>query len=651
MSRSATVSPRRVDDRALRTLYRAQNQRLYPLVLLVLCVVMPLFAWLDYYLVGARSGKVLRDLFVRVDLGLAAFYFTLLILYFLRPIIVRRYVLYFFLAAGHTILLIQLYLMSMVGAVAEPYIMALLIFGQSILIHLKPRAGLLNLAVIAVYCVPLMTVKWPLALPLAFLPPLLAVLGLSVTTVIYRNILLRQHVDIHRKNRILTRSLGQVKELKRRQDGDYFLTSLLIKPLGGNHVNSPRVSVDILTRQKKAFRFRKWNVEIGGDLSTAYRIRLQNRNYVAFLNGDAMGKSIQGAGGALVLGTIFKSIVSRFEVAIGARDRSPESWLADCFYQLHDVFSAFDGSMMATAICGLLEEQQGILYFVNAEHPRPVLSRHGRVRYLLEREFVSQKFGMLSGPGPFQINVIQLRPEDILVMGSDGRQDIYLRDSQEDIVNEDADLFLEFVREGQGRPDEILKRLLAAGRLADDISLMSLTYEPEEVQVAQFMPPPGYIHLKQKGKQLMAQAEWTDAIDAFEKALAFKDDDPEIYPYMASIYRRLRRTQEASRMYETLAWLTPADTHCLYVASFGVRASYILDGMAPLGKGIDFGERFRLRDRKHIPNLLNLAELYRLNGQLEKAQELLTEVRTLEPENARARRLDEGLFYSGKLRY
>ncbi|MEQ9366318.1 MAG: hypothetical protein RIF32_18910, partial [Leptospirales bacterium] len=278
MSRSVAVIRRRVDERALSTLYRAHNLKAYPLILLVLCGAMPLFALLDYYLVGLRSGPALRDLFVAVDLSLAGFYAALLGLFYIRPAFVRRHVVAFLLIASHAILVAQLYLIGRAGDGAEPYIMVSLILAQALLIQLKPRAAVLNLMFIGAYCAPLMIFAWPLSLPLSFLPPLLAVLALGVTAVIYRNALLSRHIDTHRKNRILSRSLRQVNELKRRQDGDYFLTSLLIKPLGGNHVDTPRVSVDILTRQKKAFRFRKWDVEIGGDLSTAYRVRLQNRN-------------------------------------------------------------------------------------------------------------------------------------------------------------------------------------------------------------------------------------------------------------------------------------------------------------------------------------------------------------------------------------
>jgi hypothetical protein len=58
-----------------------------------------------------------------------------------------------------------------------------------------------------------------------------------------------------------------------------------------------------------------------------------------------------------------------------------------------------------------------------------------------------------------------------------------------------------------------------------------------------------------------------------------------------------------------------------------------------------------LRDRRHIPNLLNLAELYRLGSDFEQARALLDEIQELDPANARARRLSQGLFYRGNLHY
>ena len=109
----------------------------------------------------------------------------------------------------------------------------------------------------------------------------------------------------------LNNTLKAVQKLKEQQDGDYFLTSLLLKPLGVTHIRNENVKRESFLKQKKDFSFRNREQEIGGDINVAHDIKLQNRDYVLFLNGDAMGKSIQGAGGALVLGTVFQSIVDR----------------------------------------------------------------------------------------------------------------------------------------------------------------------------------------------------------------------------------------------------------------------------------------------------------------------------------------------------
>ena len=93
--------------------------------------------------------------------------------------------------------------------------------------------------------------------------------------------------------------------------GDYFLNSLLLEPLHANHSSSDLVSVEFFLKQKMGFQFRKWEKEIGGDICFSHNINLNGKEYIVFFNADAMGKSIQGAGGAIVLGAVFGSIVGR----------------------------------------------------------------------------------------------------------------------------------------------------------------------------------------------------------------------------------------------------------------------------------------------------------------------------------------------------
>jgi hypothetical protein len=109
----------------------------------------------------------------------------------------------------------------------------------------------------------------------------------------------------------LTEALNVVQELKNQQDVDYYLTSLLINPLGGNLASGEKFKIEFFTKQKKEFYLKNKKYEIGGDINISRSIQLRDKKYTVFLNGDAMGKSSQGAGGVIVLGTAFDVIIQR----------------------------------------------------------------------------------------------------------------------------------------------------------------------------------------------------------------------------------------------------------------------------------------------------------------------------------------------------
>ena len=77
--------------------------------------------------------------------------------------------------------------------------------------------------------------------------------------------------------------------------------------------SSEKVAIDSILKQKKKFSFRNKSSEIGGDVIMMKDLEINKNSYLAFINADAMGKSIQGAGGALVLGTVFKSFLNRIQ--------------------------------------------------------------------------------------------------------------------------------------------------------------------------------------------------------------------------------------------------------------------------------------------------------------------------------------------------
>lgn len=173
---------------------------------------------------------------------------------------------------------------------------------------------------------------------------------------------------IELKNIEIEAQIKRINELKTQQDGDYFLTSqLLLAPLAMNDAVPSRIRVEFLTEQKKKFQFKHWQSEIGGDISSSNTVYLRNKKYVAFMNGDAMGKSIQGAGGVL-FGTVFKSFLHRTQNDELSRFMFPEQWLRDCYEELHHVMISFDGRMLVSAVIGLIDEESGYLYIISTQN-------------------------------------------------------------------------------------------------------------------------------------------------------------------------------------------------------------------------------------------------------------------------------------------
>ena len=281
----------------------------------------------------------------------------------------------------------------------------------------------------------------------------------------------------------LQRTLSKVQELKDQQDGDYFLTSLLLRPLGTNRVKSETVNVDFLVRQKKSFKFRKWADEIGGDLCMADTLRLRGRTYTIFLNADAMGKSMQGAGGALVLGAVLEAMVDRTMLMSSASQQHPERWLKNAFIESHKVFEVFDGSMLISLVLGLVDDETGLVYVINAEHPWSVLYRKGRAEFI-DSELEFRKLGTLGMEGTIYVKTVQLEPGDVLIAASDGRDDLMFKDAEGNtFLQHDETVFLRHVESADGQLDRIVKST-DVGSGADGRSVFATDRVPRESRPA-----------------------------------------------------------------------------------------------------------------------------------------------------------------------
>jgi hypothetical protein len=355
---------------------------------------------------------------------------------------------------------------------------------------------------------------------------------------------------ISERTKELQTTLETVNELKIQQDGDYFLTSLLLEPFIVNNSNSEKVKVDFLLIQKKKFDFYGKEQDIGGDLCHSQNLSLNNRNYILFFNSDAMGKSLQGAGGAIVFGSVFFSIIQRTKSNVDNTYISPERWLKNTFIELHKVFLTFDCSMLISAVIGLVEEDTGVLYFINSEHPSIVLYADNSCNFL-EKEIHFTKLGSPVSSNKLFITLQQLHQNDSIFIGSDGRDDFALDSIR---LNQDAEEFLKAVKKANGDLKEIFEITKSKGQIIDDFSLMKITYL-DEVN--------SYEHLKNLAISNLSKSDFKSYIQIGEEYIEKNPTDSEFLLQLGKAYRETKNYKEAVNAFERLRLRSPYNLEVL----------------------------------------------------------------------------------------
>ena len=273
---------------------------------------------------------------------------------------------------------------------------------------------------------------------------------------------------VTRKSQELQTTLRKVRDLKNQQDADYYLTTMLANPLLKNGNVSNVVHTDFLIEYKKKFQYEKWEAELGGDLCVTANPKIEGEGYTFFFNGDAAGHAMKGAGGALITGSLLSSLVAREGVGL-----DPSEWLQGMVLELQKVFRGLDGRVKLSCVMGLIHDRSGALYSINAGHPKTVLFRNGRARFL-EESPVSSRIGEEMGTWP--TTRVQLETGDVLVAGSDGRDSMRVGGSPIKQSGPDNDTFLGVVEKGQAELHRMREILYSLGEPADDISLMRIAY-------------------------------------------------------------------------------------------------------------------------------------------------------------------------------
>jgi len=398
---------------------------------------------------------------------------------------------------------------------------------------------------------------------------------------------------VDEKTRAISQAYKELNQLKSRQDGDYYLTSNLIESLNEIRPESDTVIVDSLIRQYKIFDFMGHIREIGGDMNAGYALRLQGEKYTLVVNADAMGKSLQGAGGVLVLGSALRSLVERTRITAGLRNLSPERWLKNAFLELHRLFANFNGSMMASMICLLIHDKTGYTVMINAEHPKGILLR------AMNAEFISQhdglrKLGNTAVKGRLWVDTFDLKKGDIVILGSDGRDDLVIGSDADDqpIMNEDDRKILTITRAAGGDLPRIFLGLKNMGEIVDDISLLRVEFSPTEVarDAAQINV------IFENARKLKDGSEKADIL---WKVLQLDLDNTRAWGALLLQHLRSDRLADAAFITECLVRIRPGRDFYLYAAAL------VHYRLANYEKALNFCDRLTLRNWQ-VPRFLVL---------------------------------------------
>jgi tetratricopeptide (TPR) repeat protein len=288
---------------------------------------------------------------------------------------------------------------------------------------------------------------------------------------------------------------------------------------------------------------------------------------------------------------------------------------------------------------GLVDDETGLLYYINAEHPWTVLYRDGKASFL-EEELALRKLGTPGQEDKFYVRLFPLMAGDVVITGSDGRDDLLIQTpTGEEVVQEDETQFLRRVEEGNGKIPEILERLKASGKIMDDISLLRVSYK-EDIQEEKMtaLVSPEIVQKVEESKLLLESGKIKEAYEKIKTSLDENQKFPEMLKLLGKLYFNMGDYSRAIECFEEYVNLNPSDNEYLYALS----NTYRLFGK--FNQAADIGERLYLRDQKNVLNLLNLASIYLELKVIGRANYMIEKTLQIEPENEQAKNLKEIIY-------
>lgn len=350
---------------------------------------------------------------------------------------------------------------------------------------------------------------------------------------------------------------------------------------------------------------------------------------------------MQGAGGALVMGVVMNSILARSAANNRILETTPEQWLGDIYHEIHSVFKSFNGSMVISACVYLVEDETGKCWYFNAEHPFTVLYRDGKASFI-EEGLTLRKLG-LDSEFDFKVHTIQLKKGDVLILGSDGRDDVDLTpDETIRTINEDEMLFLRHVEKAKANLEEIETEIRKTGELTDDLSLLKIEFqtEPKKDEIEDIFDDADHIDkalntdsVYEEARKLYKTGRLEEALDLLKTGYMHDSANQKLNKLLGLLSFKGKDYATAVEVLNNYLGSDP-DLH-----EYWFYLSIANKKMGKYDLALSASLKLLEVDPDNLSNLVNLADIYRLMEMYDRAEEYARKILQREPGNENAHKL------------
>ena len=193
------------------------------------------------------------------------------------------------------------------------------------------------------------------------------------------------------------------------------------------------------------------------------------------------------------------------------------------------------------------------MYYINEEHPFTILYRDGCASFI-EDEIMLRKLGTPDIEGKLSIKLFKLKPNDVIFIGSDGKDDLVLNPGSSDlrIINKDESLFLRVIEQSEGDILKIKDKLCEHKELMDDLSILRIEYTGESANLD-----------TEFSKTTVSSHE--EAIELLETMV---NQNPRVLKRLAKLYLRKKDYETAYLRISDYISTDSSNTEAFYIASF-----------------------------------------------------------------------------------